>query len=402
MHSCCVIGLGYIGLPTAALFSKKGFKVLGVDINLDTVSKVNKGISPIQEPSLQDEIQNSVKAGNLKASSKPHYADIFVIAVPTPIKLGSKIPEPDLTFLKNAVKSIMPFLKSDNSVIIESTSPVGTTKNLFSLIIEKTGLKENQIFMAYCPERVLPGRIMIEISTNKRLIGGINNESSLKIKEIYKKICDSEVYITDSETAELVKLAENSYRDLNIAFANELSMISSKLGIDVNKVINFTNHHPRVNILRPSCGVGGHCIALDPWFLISQFPEDANIMHMSRKVNIYKTEWTIKKISKFIEKVKNKFNCDPILGIFGLTFKANVNDLRESPALKIAKELAKENKTIFCDPYVNNCIDFINHSVEDTLSNSNILIFLVAHQEFKKINIENKMYLDFCGIFDEI
>ncbi|MBO6971867.1 MAG: nucleotide sugar dehydrogenase [Prochlorococcus marinus CUG1431] len=402
MNRCCVVGLGYIGLPTAALFSKKGFNVLGVDINLDIVNKVNKGISPIQEPSLEDEIQNSVKSGNLKASSKPNYADIFVIAVPTPIKSGSKIPQPDLEYVETAIESIIPFLKNGNSIIIESTSPVGTTKDLFSLIIEKTDLNENQIFMAYCPERVLPGRIMIEISTNKRLIGGINHESSLQIKEIYKKICDSEIYITDSETAELVKLAENSYRDLNIAFANELSIISSKLDIDVNKVINFTNHHPRVNILRPSCGVGGHCIALDPWFLVSQFPEDTNIIHMSRKVNIFKTQWTISEISRFIEKIKNESKNDPKIGIFGLTFKANVNDLRESPALKIANELSKENHTIFCDPYVSNCSDFVNHSIEETLSNSDILIFLVAHSKFKKININEKKYLDFCGLFDEI
>ena len=297
MNSCCVVGLGYIGLPTAALFSMKGYSVLGVDINLDIVNSVNKGVSPIGEPSLQDVIKKVVNKGSLKASTKPCYSDIFVIAVPTPIKKHKNLPKPNLKFLEDAIESIIPFLKKGNIIIIESTSPVGTTKKLFSKIIEKTNLKEDQIYMAYCPERVLPGRIMIEISTNKRIIGGINDNSSSKIRKIYNKLCESEIFVTDSETAELVKLAENSYRDLNIAFANELSIISSKLGIDVNEVINFTNHHPRVNILRPGCGVGGHCIALDPWFLISQFPEDTQIMQMSRKVNTYKTEWTINEIN---------------------------------------------------------------------------------------------------------
>jgi len=402
MNSCCVLGLGYIGLPTAALFAKKGFDVLGVDINLDIVKSVNKGISPIEEPSLQDIIKSTVAAGKIKASTKSNFADIFVIAVPTPIKEDPKIPKPNLEFVENAIESIVPFLKKGNVVIIESTSPVGTTKRLFSSIIKKKNLKENEIFMAYCPERVLPGRIMAEISTNKRIIGGINKYSALKIKEINSKLCDSEIFVTDSQTAELVKLAENAYRDLNIAYANELSIISSKLGTDINEVINFTNHHPRVNILRPSCGVGGHCIALDPWFLISQFPEDTNLMQMSRKVNILKTEWTVKEINKLIEKVKMDTQKNPIIGVFGLTFKANVNDLRESPALKIAKELSKSNKTFFCDPCISECNDFLNYSIKETLSNSDILIFLVAHDEFKKINILGKKFLDFCGLFDEI
>ncbi len=402
MNSCCVVGLGYIGLPTAALFSMNGFSVLGVDINLNIVNSVNKGVSPIEEPSLQDVIKNVVNQGSLKASLKPCYADIFVIAVPTPIKEHPKLPQPNLKFLEDAIESIVPFLKKGNIIIIESTSPVGTTKKFFSLIIEKTNLKEDQIFMAYCPERVLPGRIMIEISTNKRIIGGVNDNSSLKIKEIYNKLCESEVFVTDSETAELVKLAENAYRDLNIAFANELSIISSKLGIDVNEVISFTNHHPRVNILRPGCGVGGHCIALDPWFLISQFPADTKIMQMSRQVNNYKTEWTIKKINNFIEKQKTTMQNDPAIGVFGLTFKANVNDLRESPALKIAKELRKKNKTFFCDPCISEFNDFVTYSIEETLSNSDILVFLVAHDQFKRIKVKGKEFLDFCGLFDEI
>ena len=402
MNSCCVVGLGYIGLPTAALFSMNGFSVLGVDINLNIVNSVNKGVSPIEEPSLQDVIKNVVNQGSLKASLKPCYADIFVIAVPTPIKKHPKLPQPNLKFLEDAIESIVPFLKKGNILIIESTSPVGTTKKFFSLIIEKTNLKEDQIFMAYCPERVLPGRIMIEISTNKRIIGGVNDNSSLKIKEIYNKLCESEVFVTDSETAELVKLAENAYRDLNIAFANELSIISSKLGIDVNEVISFTNHHPRVNILRPGCGVGGHCIALDPWFLISQFPADTKIMQMSRQVNNYKTEWTIKKINNFIEKQKTTMQNDPAIGVFGLTFKANVNDLRESPALKIAKELRKKNKTFFCDPCISEFNDFVTYSIEETLSNSDILVFLVAHDQFKRIKVKGKEFLDFCGLFDEI
>lgn len=402
MNSCCVVGLGYIGLPTAALFSMKGYSVLGVDINLDIVNSVNKGVSPIGEPSLQDVIKKVVNKGSLKASTKPYYSDIFVIAVPTPIKKHKNLPKPNLKFLEDAIESIIPFLKKGNIIIIESTSPVGTTKKLFSKIIEKTNLKEDQIYMAYCPERVLPGRIMIEISTNKRIIGGINDNSSSKIRKIYNKLCESEIFVTGSETAELVKLAENSYRDLNIAFANELSIISSKLGLDVNEVINFTNHHPRVNILRPGCGVGGHCIALDPWFLISQFPEDTQIMQMSRKVNTYKTEWTINEINNCIEKQKVEKQNNPAIGVFGLTFKANVNDLRESPALKIAKELSKKNKTFFCDPCISESSDLVTYSIEETLYNSDILVFLVAHNEFKSIDISGKKFLDFCGLFDEI
>lgn len=402
MNSCCVVGLGYIGLPTAALFSMKGYSVLGVDINLDIVNSVNKGVSPIGEPSLQDVIKKVVNKGSLKASTKPCYSDIFVIAVPTPIKKHKNLPKPNLKFLEDAIESIIPFLKKGNIIIIESTSPVGTTKKFFSKIIEKTNLKEDEIYMAYCPERVLPGRIMIEISTNKRIIGGINDNSSSKIRKIYNKLCESEIFVTGSETAELVKLAENSYRDLNIAFANELSIISSKLGLDVNEVINFTNHHPRVNILRPGCGVGGHCIALDPWFLISQFPEDTQIMQMSRKVNTYKTEWTINEINNCIEKQKVEKQNNPAIGVFGLTFKANVNDLRESPALKIAKELSKKNKTFFCDPCISESSDLVTYSIEETLYNSDILVFLVAHNEFKSIDISGKKFLDFCGLFDEI
>lgn len=402
MNSCCVVGLGYIGLPTAALFSMKGYSVLGVDINLDIVNSVNKGVSPIGEPSLQDVIKKVVNKGSLKASTKPYYSDIFVIAVPTPIKKHKNLPKPNLKFLEDAIESIIPFLKKGNIIIIESTSPVGTTKKFFSKIIEKTNLKEDEIYMAYCPERVLPGRIMIEISTNKRIIGGINDNSSSKIRKIYNKLCESEIFVTGSETAELVKLAENSYRDLNIAFANELSIISSKLGLDVNEVINFTNHHPRVNILRPGCGVGGHCIALDPWFLISQFPEDTQIMQMSRKVNTYKTEWTINEINNCIEKQKVEKQNNPAIGVFGLTFKANVNDLRESPALKIAKELSKKNKTFFCDPCISESSDLVTYSIEETLYNSDILVFLVAHNEFKSIDISGKKFLDFCGLFDEI
>ena len=296
MKKCCFIGLGYIGLPSALLFAESGFEVLGVDIKEEVIKNLNSRRSHINEPFVEKMLKDSINQKKLIVTNKPTFADAFFITVPTPIINLNGKKEPNLQFVYTAINSIIPYIKEGNMIILESTSPVGTTDNISELILEKTGFKKEDIFIAYCPERVLPGNIIYELKNNDRIIGGINSISSSKICKLYENICNSKIRITDSRTAELVKIVENSYRDLNIAFANELSILADELDINVYELISFTNNHPRVNILKPSCGVGGHCIAVDPWFLISQYPEQTKISRLARDINISKTKWVIQKL----------------------------------------------------------------------------------------------------------
>ena len=393
MINCCVIGLGYIGLPTAALFAKNGVKVLGVDTNEKIVEIINSGKIHIEEPDLDQIVFSSVKNGLLRASSKPDLADFFIISVPTPIENKKSGIEPNLKFVFDALYSIIPYLKKGNSIILESTSPVGTTKKILEIILKNTQIKEGELFVAYCPERVLPGRIIFELQNNARVVGGVDINSSNKIKPLYQKICSAEIFCTTAEIAELVKISENSYRDLNLAFANELSIVCDKLNINSNELISLANQHPRVNILNPGCGVGGHCIAVDPWFLISQFPDEAKIIKKAREVNRNKTKWVVEKIKRVAESKEIKK-----IGIFGISFKANVGDIRESPALEIVNNLKNDYDLFLCEPNLNILNGFKLNSIKEVLENTELLVFLVPHDKFKNLNIFNKQYLDFCGV----
>ncbi len=399
MIKCCVIGLGYIGLPTASLLAKKGVKVLGVDINEDIVETINRGRIHIEEPELEDIVSSTVKEGFLKASLKPDLAEYFIISVPTPIEEINSVIKPNLKFVYDALYSILPYIKKGNSIILESTCPVGTTKKILSIICKETFLKEDDIFIAYCPERVLPGNIISELQNNDRVIGGINKISSEKIKSLYERISLGQIYCTNSDIAELVKIAENSYRDLNLAFANELSIICDKLGINSYELISLANYHPRVNILKPGCGVGGHCIAVDPWFLISQFPDETNIIKMSRDVNNLKAKWVINKIQ---DVVKNNFDNYKVitLGIFGLSFKANVGDTRESPAIDIFNSLKNKYKINVCEPNLKEFDGLDLKSADKVIQSSDLLVFLVPHHQFTNLHLKGKIYLDFCGVFN--
>ena len=297
----------------------------------------------IAEPNLKESFNKVINKKVFKAQSYPANADIFIIAVPTPFKKFRKVPTPDISYILDAIKSIIPFLKKDNLVILESTSPVGTTEKISEIIFNESNLNKNNLNISYCPERVLPGNILNEIRENDRVIGGINEESALAAKEFYSKFCIGKFNITDAKTAELVKLTENSFRDINIAFANELSIICSNLGINSTELIKIANCHPRVNILTPSPGVGGHCIAVDPWFIVSKFPKESQLIRTAREVNKKKTLWVIEKINSVSSKFEDENNRKPIIGCFGLTFKPDVDDIRESAAIEIINSLLEKN-----------------------------------------------------------
>ena len=331
MKKVCIIGLGYIGLPTAALIANKGFKVHGVDIQESIIKKINKGKIHIIEPGLDKYVKNAVEIGNLKAASKPQKSDIFIITVPTPIKNK----KPDLSFVESAIKMIIPYLEKNNQIIIESTCPVGTTEYINEKILKDTNLKDNDIFLAYCPERVLPGNIFFELENNDRIIGGVNNKSTKKVVEFYNKFVKGKLLETDSKTAEMVKLTENSFRDINIAFANEISILCEENNVDVWELVDLANKHPRVNILEPGPGVGGHCIAVDPWFLVSSNNKSSKLIRTAREVNLNKEKWVINKILDSNNKT---------VTIYGITFKPDIDDIRESPSLNIANYLQKIKK----------------------------------------------------------
>ena len=399
----CVIGLGYIGLPTAALLANRGYDVHGVDVVKSTVDTINQGKIHIVEPELDTFVKSAVNSGKLKASLKPDFADVFIIAVPTPFHSGYV---PNVDYVVSATKSISPYVKEGNIVILESTSPVGTTE-----LVEKTLKEENidtsKIYIAHCPERVLPGKIMKELVENDRIVGGLTQEATAKTVEFYNTFVSGEVLSTDARTAEMAKLTENSFRDTNIAFANELSMLCDKFDINVWELISLANRHPRVNILQPGAGVGGHCIAVDPWFIVHAGGETAKIIKTAREVNTYKTEWVIEKIKNAAKdyQLKNQ-STNPKIAIFGLAFKPDIDDLRESPALYIAKRLTDELEDVVCvEPNIpldyqlstrNNQLKLVD--LNTALAESDIQVFLVAHKEFKKLDI--KTDLDFCGVLN--
>jgi len=390
------MGLGYIGLPTSALIASKGISVHGVDVNENVVNTINEGKIHIVEPDLDGLVHEVVKKGFLKASTEPTKANVYLIAVPTPFKDEYV---PDISYVESAIKMILPYLEEGNLVIIESTSPIGTTDRMYDLITsERPELKE-RIYMAYCPERVLPGKILYELEHNDRVIGGINEESTEKAKEFYSLFVKGELHETNARTAEMCKLVENAYRDVNIAFANELSLICDKAGIDVWELIDLANKHPRVSILKPGVGVGGHCIAVDPWFLITQYPEESRLMKTARDVNLYKTEWVTNKIKEEAKKFEEEKGRKPKIACLGLTYKPDIDDLRESPALYIVKKLKEESFEIFpVEPNIGESSEFEIYKLNDALELADIVVVLVAHRDFAEIDFSSYNVLDFCGV----
>ena len=394
-----MMGLGYIGLPTAALIASKGLNVTGVDISKGVVNTINEGKIHIVEPDLDGLVHHVVKQGYLKASTKPVAADVYLIAVPTPFK-GNHVP--DLTYVESAVKNIIPTLQKGALVILESTSPVGTTHKVQELIFEERPDLKGEIFIAYCPERVLPGNVIYELEQNDRAIGGIDEVSTEKAVLFYKHFVKGELHKTNSQTAEMCKLVENSSRDVQIAFANELSMICDKANINVWELIRLANKHPRVNILQPGTGVGGHCIAVDPWFIVSEFPQESKIIRSAREINNFKTEWAIEKVKNASLQFKIENDRDAIIACMGLAFKPNIDDLRESPALHVAEQLETDGfKVLFVEPNLKSHRNFNLTSIEEAEEACDIMVFLVAHKEFKGLVAPPQArVMDFCGILN--
>lgn len=391
----CVVGLGYIGLPTAALLASKGCKVHGVDVIKNVVDTINQGKIHIVEPELDKFVKEAVESGNLKADTKPNFADVFIIAVPTPFHKGFI---PNIDYVISAAESIAPYIKDGNIVVLESTSPVGTTEKIGEILKNK-GVDISKIYIAHCPERVLPGKIMKEIVQNDRIVGGITQISTKKVAEFYKEFVDGEVLQTDSKTAEMSKLTENSFRDVNIAFANELSILCDKFGINVWELISLANRHPRVNILSPGCGVGGHCIAVDPWFIVHAGGNDAKLIKTAREVNNYKIQWVVKKIKNTALKFELESGKKPKIACMGLAFKPDIDDLRESPAVLVTRDLIQGGFDILViEPNIKSHKDFEIINYEKAIDIADIVVFLVAHKEFKGLKIQ-KQFLDFCGIF---
>jgi len=392
------IGLGYIGLPTSALIASHGTNVLGVDINQKVVDIINQGKIHIVEPDLDKIVSAAVSKGNLRASTKAIPAEVYLIVVPTPFK-GNH--EPDISFVEAATKGIIPFLKKGDLYIIESTSPIGTTEKMQNLIFASRPELEGAIHIAYCPERVLPGNVMYELVENDRVIGGVDDSSTQKAISFYSKYVKGELHPTNARTAEMCKLVENSSRDVQIAFANELSLICDKADINVWELINLANKHPRVNILQPGSGVGGHCIAVDPYFITSQFPLESKLISTARKINDYKKEWCVEKIKNQLMDFELKYNRKPVIAICGLAFKPNIDDLRESPALHIAKEIKQyylKELTLFVEPNIDSHPEFNLVSFSDAIKISDIAFILVAHREFKHISEENTKIISFVNL----
>ncbi|MCY9864454.1 UDP-N-acetyl-D-mannosamine dehydrogenase [Vibrio coralliirubri] len=412
-----VVGLGYIGLPTAAMFASRKLKVIGVDVNQDAVDTINRGEIHIVEPDLDMLVSAAVQQGYLKAVTQPEPADAFLIAVPTPFKSckEGEIPEPDLKYIQAASEALAPVLKKGDLVILESTSPVGATEQMAAWLAQyREDLSFPQqigesadINIAHCPERVLPGKVVTELVQNDRVIGGMTKRCSERSVELYKTFVMGECVITNARTAEMAKLTENSSRDVQIAFANELSMICDELDIDVWELIALANRHPRVNILQPGPGVGGHCIAVDPWFIVSKTPEKAKLIHTARKVNDGKPGWVVDKVkiavAEFLNANPTKTAKDVTIACYGLAFKPDIDDLRESPALDIAQIIASSHvgDVIAIEPNVEsiNVENLRLVTIDESLSKTDIHVMLVDHQQFKKIRLNDSFVIDTKGIW---
>lgn len=396
-RSVCVVGLGYIGLPTASFLGSKGYKVWGVDVSQKVVDQLNQGKNHIAEPGLDILVKSAVQSGNLRAGLEPVEADVFILSVPTPLT-EEKLP--DLSFVKDALVSIVPFLRSGNLVILESTCPVGTTEKVVVPGLEPARLRIGEdIFVAHCPERVLPGKILSELVENDRIVGGINEASTEVAADFYEEFVSGEVLQTSAGVAEMAKLFENTFRDVNIALANELSLIGDRHGIDPWEVIELANRHPRVNIHNPGPGVGGHCIAVDPWFVVAGAPDIARLIRSARNVNDKKPEWVLEKVRDKARRFHN-----PKIACLGLSFKADVGDLRESPALSIVRQMVAENigELLVCEPNLTDHPEFDLHDLGNALSAADIVLLLVDHRQFKRMkahDLNDKILIDTRGIF---
>lgn len=415
MNTICVIGLGYIGLPTAAILASRGKQVIGVDIDQKAVDTINAGAIHITEPDLDGLVQTVVGSGKLTCQTKPSQADAYVIAVPTPFK--DKY-EPDLSFVQSAAESIAPYLGKGNLIVLESTSPVGTTEEMVKwlsvlrpdLSFPKDREDHADVFVAYCPERVLPGRILTELVSNDRLVGGISTACSSKAISLYSSFVEGDCVATNARTAEMAKLTENSFRDVNIAFANELSLICDKLDIDTWELIRLANRHPRVNILNPGPGVGGHCIAVDPWFIVSRTPDEALLIRTAREVNDHKPEWVVEEIKRKAGEWQIQKGEAPTIACYGIAFKPNIDDLRQSPSLEIARKIvdAKLGSVMICEPNIdalpNDLVSIELCNFRDAIKTADIHVLLVGHEQFGEVEfsgLKDDTVLDFCGVLSK-
>lgn len=400
----CVVGLGYIGLPTAALLATSGYHVVGVDLNPSVVETINQGRIHIVEPDLDAYVRSAVTAGRLQAFLRPQPADVYMICVPTPFHESGDVPQPNIDYVMAAARSVAPLVKAGDLVILESTSPVGTTKQMGE-ILQAAGLDLAMVSVAYCPERVLPGKIMVELVQNDRVVGGLTPEATHAVSTFYRTFVRGDVLETDAATAEMCKLVENSYRDVNIAFANELSLLCANAGIDVWKLIALANRHPRVNILQPGTGVGGHCIAVDPWFIVARDPANAQVIRTAREVNNRKTRWVVEQIA---DEARHQVRADgrPIrIACLGLAFKPDIDDLRESPALQVVEALKSQGWDLICvEPNIESHPSLPLAILDAALTVCDMVAVLVKHREFtasdrlRTIACSREIpVLDFCG-----
>lgn len=398
----CVVGLGYIGLPTAALLATNDYQVVGVDLNTHAVETINQGRIHIVEPDLDAYVRSAVTAGKLKAYTKPLQADIYMICVPTPFHEGGDIPQPNIDYVLAATRSIANLIKPGDLIILESTSPVGTTEKMGE-VLREAGVDLSTVNVAYCPERVLPGKIMMELVENDRVVGGLAPQATKAVSAFYRTFVRGEVLETDAPTAEMCKLTENSYRDVNIAFANELSLLCAKSGINVWRLIELANRHPRVNILQPGTGVGGHCIAVDPWFIVASDPKNARIIRTAREVNNHKTDWVIDQIRIAVADASAKSGKKPKIACLGLAFKPDIDDLRESPAVSVATALQSQGyDLIVVEPNIASHAEFALTSLDQALATADVVAVLVKHRQFvhlaKASGLVGNEILDFCGV----
>ena len=396
----CFMGLGYIGLPTAITAAMHGVEVVGVDVNPGVVAKTNAGELHIVEPGLGEKLREVTASGKLRATSVPETSDAYFIVVPTPFK-GDHTP--DISFVESATRAVVPFLKEDDLYVIESTSPIGTTERMAELIYSLRPELCGKLHIAYCPERVLPGNVLYELVHNDRVIGGVDEEATERASEFYGLFVKGCLHHTNARTAEMCKLTENSSRDVQIAFANELSLICDRAGINVWELISLANKHPRVNILQPGCGVGGHCIAVDPYFITSAFPVESRIIAAAREINNYKAEWCAEKVVNAILRFELENGRKPVVAMMGVAFKPDIDDLRESPAKAIISKVmqsAGNSPILVVEPNVAEHNVFKLTPYKEAYAQADIAVFLTAHTPFRSLEWDDrKIILDFCGIF---
>lgn len=395
----CMIGIGYIGLPTAVVAASAGLDVLGYDTNEDRIRQINRFEFKTYEPNLVASLTEVLNSGKLSVSTDVRLSDVYVICVPTPVEFFNGTSKPNLEYVHSAINKIVPLLKEEDLLIIESTCPVGTTNEIANRIAQSRSDIKN-LYIAYCPERILPGNALVELVKNNRVVGGIDEQSALKAKRFYQMFVSGSIIITNAQTAEMCKIVENAYRDVNIAFSNEISMISPELNVNIHELIDLANMHPRVSILQPGVGVGGHCLPVDPWFLIDQTTSDATLMRTARNVNLYKTEWTRQNIETTIGQVKESLGRPPKIAVLGVTYKADTEDCRESPAMEICKSIAAKNEFVrVVDPHADqkDQLEFVD--LDDAVDTCDIFILLVPHKEFRQsryLKARSKDIYSFC------